>query len=172
MPGRIERTKEVGLARPVRARHGRVGDRPHTAAAEVPRIDPRPCVDRQHDASAASAVSGQDGEPALDGPDPTELLAAARDELVAGEAVEPRELLDDRGPHRGDHRLGVTVRAAERLLDGEDLAGDQIDAWKRRITLTGTLDPEQRTRLLEIADKCPVHRTLEGNSIVKTILMD
>ena len=36
---------------------------------------------------------------------------------------------------------------------------DRIDRW---ITLTGPLDGEQRARLMEIADKCPVHRTLTG----------
>jgi putative redox protein len=34
---------------------------------------------------------------------------------------------------------------------------DQID---RVITMEGPLDAEQRKRLMEIADKCPVHRTL------------
>ncbi|MEL6452768.1 MAG: bifunctional alpha/beta hydrolase/OsmC family protein [Pseudomonadota bacterium] len=55
--------------------------------------------------------------------------------------------------------------------DAETGVGDQIDAWKRRITLTGTLDPKQRTRLLEIADKCPVHRTLEKTATVTTELV-
>lgn len=38
----------------------------------------------------------------------------------------------------------------------------QIDVIERRITLQGDLDSDQRTRLLEIAAKCPVHRTLTG----------
>src|SRR6266496_2490262 len=38
----------------------------------------------------------------------------------------------------------------------------QIDVIERRITLVGPLDAEQRLRLLEIAKKCPVHRTLTG----------
>lgn len=32
----------------------------------------------------------------------------------------------------------------------------------RRVEITGDLDEEQRARLLEIASRCPVHRTLEG----------
>jgi putative redox protein len=32
----------------------------------------------------------------------------------------------------------------------------------------GALDDEQRARLLEIADKCPVHRTLESEVVVTT----
>jgi len=38
----------------------------------------------------------------------------------------------------------------------------QIDQIERRITLKGQLDQSQRARLLEIAEKCPVHRTLTG----------
>jgi len=38
----------------------------------------------------------------------------------------------------------------------------QIDQIERRITLKGQLDQSQRERLLEIAEKCPVHRTLTG----------
>jgi len=56
--------------------------------------------------------------------------------------------------------------------DAETGVGDKIDQWKRRITLTGALDAEQRQRLLEIADKCPVHRTLERSSTVVTELVE
>ena len=38
----------------------------------------------------------------------------------------------------------------------------QIDLIERRITLAGPLDDDQRARLLEIAQKCPVHRTITG----------
>ncbi|WP_299041004.1 alpha/beta fold hydrolase [uncultured Tateyamaria sp.] len=54
--------------------------------------------------------------------------------------------------------------------DAGTVAGDKIDTWKRRITLTGSLDDTQRQRLLEIADKCPVHKTLERTSKVVTEL--
>ena len=47
---------------------------------------------------------------------------------------------------------------------------DRVDAFKRVITLDGALDDSQRKRLLEIADKCPVHKTLERSSIVTTEL--
>lgn len=52
--------------------------------------------------------------------------------------------------------------------DAETTLGDKIDTWRRRITLKGPLATEQRARLLEIADKCPVHRTLERSSKVIT----
>lgn len=55
--------------------------------------------------------------------------------------------------------------------DAEPGSGDKIDTWRRRIKLTGPLDADQRQRLLEIADKCPVHRTLEKSSKVLTELL-
>lgn len=36
----------------------------------------------------------------------------------------------------------------------------KIDQLQREIELHGDLDPQQRQRLLEIADRCPVHKTL------------
>ncbi|AXI44275.1 bifunctional alpha/beta hydrolase/OsmC family protein [Sulfitobacter sp. SK011] len=56
--------------------------------------------------------------------------------------------------------------------DAETGSGDKIDTWRRRIYLTGDLTGDQRQRLLEIADKCPVHRTLERSSEVLTELVD
>lgn len=49
-------------------------------------------------------------------------------------------------------------------------AGDKVDTFRRKIRLTGDLSAEQRQKLLEIADKCPVHRTLEKSSKVITEL--
>jgi putative redox protein len=44
---------------------------------------------------------------------------------------------------------------------------DRIDS---DIELTGTLSAEQRARLLEIAEKCPVHRTLTSEIDIRTRL--
>ena len=55
--------------------------------------------------------------------------------------------------------------------DAETGSGDKIDQWMRKISLTGDLTDAQRHRLLEIADKCPVHRTLERSSTVHTELI-
>ena len=46
----------------------------------------------------------------------------------------------------------------------------QKDRVERRIRLAGDLDEEQRARLLEIADRCPVHRTLEGEIDIRSRL--
>jgi uncharacterized OsmC-like protein/pimeloyl-ACP methyl ester carboxylesterase len=45
-----------------------------------------------------------------------------------------------------------------------------LETFTRVITLEGDLTEDQRGRLLEIADKCPVHRTLERGSHVHTRL--
>ncbi len=44
-----------------------------------------------------------------------------------------------------------------------------IDRIERAITLLGNLDDDQRRRLLEIADKCPVHRTLTSEVDIRTV---
>ena len=46
----------------------------------------------------------------------------------------------------------------------------KIDEFVRKVTLVGDLTQEQRARLLEIADKCPVHKTLHSRVRVKTEL--
>ena len=46
----------------------------------------------------------------------------------------------------------------------------RIDRIDREITLEGELDAQQRAKLLEIADKCPVHRTLHSEVLIKTRL--
>ncbi|WP_420317026.1 alpha/beta fold hydrolase [Ekhidna sp.] len=55
-------------------------------------------------------------------------------------------------------------------LDGENSESSKgkIDQIKRKIKLTGDLTDEQRKRLIEIADRCPVHKTLEGKPDILT----
>lgn len=45
---------------------------------------------------------------------------------------------------------------------------DKVDVFSREVFIEGDLDEAQRARLLEIADKCPVHRTLEAQAVVET----
>ena len=47
--------------------------------------------------------------------------------------------------------------------------GDRIDRFVRSVSLLGELSEEQRARLMEIADRCPVHRTLERGARIETI---
>jgi len=44
-----------------------------------------------------------------------------------------------------------------------------IDRIERVITLEGDLDAGQRAQLMEIADKCPVHRTLQSEIDIRTV---
>ena len=53
----------------------------------------------------------------------------------------------------------------EDCVDGREARLDRIH---REIELVGDLDDEQRARLMEIADRCPVHRTLERGVVVET----
>tara|TARA_E500000318_G_scaffold109460_1_gene122458 strand:- start:116 stop:1348 length:1233 start_codon:yes stop_codon:yes gene_type:complete len=46
--------------------------------------------------------------------------------------------------------------------------GGKIDRFERKLTFIGNLDADTRARLLEIANKCPVHRTLEATSLIVT----
>ena len=72
-------------------------------------------------------------------------------------------------------RVSVALRHekihAEDCADCETSEG-RVDRIEREITVTGALDAEQRQRLLEIADKCPVHRTLENEVKVVTALAE
>lgn len=48
----------------------------------------------------------------------------------------------------------------------------KIDLFRREIELVGNLDQDQRARLLEIANKCPVHKTLHNTIEVSTSLRE
>ena len=54
--------------------------------------------------------------------------------------------------------------------DAEPGGNNRIDEFTRVIRLEGDLDEDQRTRLMQIADKCPVHRTLEKGAQVRSFL--
>ena len=66
---------------------------------------------------------------------------------------------------------GVTVHLRHQREHGDDLEGKRsIDVIEREIELEGELDEAQRARLLEIADRCPVHKTLHNQLEVRTTL--
>jgi putative redox protein len=54
--------------------------------------------------------------------------------------------------------------------DAGSEATSKIDSFVRTITLTGDLDADQRARLLEITDRCPVHQSLERSNHIETKL--
>ncbi|MGI8394097.1 bifunctional alpha/beta hydrolase/OsmC family protein [Leucobacter sp. Z1108] len=70
-------------------------------------------------------------------------------------------------------RIGVTLRHSR--IHAEDCATcekttGQVDHIERVISIEGELTSDQRESLLSIADRCPVHRTLEGSVAVTTTL--
>jgi putative redox protein len=69
----------------------------------------------------------------------------------------------------------VVVRLRHSKVHAEDCANCEnkaamIDRIDRAIELVGALDAAQRTRLLQIADMCPVHRTLSAKIDIRTTL--
>ena len=58
---------------------------------------------------------------------------------------------------------------AEDCVDCEQQDG-KIHEFRRRLSIAGELTDAQRERMLEIADRCPVHRTLENEIKVRTSL--
>ncbi|WP_029587167.1 bifunctional alpha/beta hydrolase/OsmC family protein [Bradyrhizobium sp. URHD0069] len=71
----------------------------------------------------------------------------------------------------------VTVRLKHSKIHAEDCADCEtrvgmLDQIERIITIEGALDAEQRKKLMEIADKCPVHRTLTSEIHIVTHAAD
>jgi putative redox protein len=70
----------------------------------------------------------------------------------------------------------VTVRLRHSRIHAEDCADCEtkqgmLDRIEREIALSGLLVDEQRAKLLDIADRCPVHRTLTSEISIRTSLV-
>lgn len=109
------------------------------------------------------AVGGTD-----EGPTPYEYLLAG---LGACTAMTLRLYAD----RKGWPLDGVRVHLTHARVHAEDCADcegapKKLDRIERTLEVSGQLDGEQRQRLLEIAERCPVHRTLTGTIEVHTEL--
>ncbi len=72
---------------------------------------------------------------------------------------------------------GLSVKLTHAKVHAEDCTDcdtkpGKIDRIERQITIEGDLDDAQREKLLEISEKCPVHRTLNSEVRIKTRLAD
>ena len=102
------------------------------------------------------------------GPSPYSLLLAA---LGACTAMTLRLYARNKGWPLGS----VEVRLSHEKIHARDCATcetkeGRLDRIEREVILGGPLTDEQRTRLGEIADRCPVHRTLTSEIHIQTRL--
>ena len=102
------------------------------------------------------------------GPDPYEHLLAALGTCTS-------MTLRMYARHKKLPLKNVRVQLRHSRQHGEDCqhCDDQharVDVIEREITLSGELEQAQRERLLEIADRCPVHKTLHGKIVVNSKL--
>jgi len=102
------------------------------------------------------------------GPTPYDLLSAA---LATCTTMTLRMYAN----HKKLDFESATVRVEHGKIHAEDCQdcesdGGKIDEFRRTISLEGDLTEAERQRMLEIADRCPVHRTLHGEIKVRSKL--
>ena len=99
------------------------------------------------------------------GPDPYELLNAS---LGACTSMTIRMYADRKSIPLDT--VSVTVRQSKDYAEDCEHCeeGEKVDIFERDIRLSGDLDAQQHAKLIEIADKCPVHRTLHGEVVIRT----
>lgn len=105
-------------------------------------------------ADEPEALGGTDA-----GPTPYEMLLGA---LAGCTAMTLRMYADRKGwPVESIHVAMRSARSHEPDCESCETESVGIGRIEREVELTGALDDEQRARLLQIADRCPVKQTLE-----------
>jgi len=107
-----------------------------------------------HFLSDAGLENGGDGA----GPNPHEYLGAA---LAACTSMTLKMYAG---------RKAMNLENAVVTVDIERI--DEVEKFSRDIQLIGNLSMEEKERLLEIANKCPIHKALTGQIQIKTQLVN
>ena len=107
-----------------------------------------------HYVSDAEVSKGGNGT----GPSPHEFLGAA---LAACTSMTLKMYSE---------RKSINLKNAIVTVDIE--RHDDVEIFTRHIELIGDLDDEQRARMLEIAQRCPIHKALAGEIQIKTQLVN
>jgi uncharacterized OsmC-like protein len=94
------------------------------------------------------------------GPDPYELLLGALGACTAMTIL----MYARRKKWQVDHVRVELDHSRVHVRDCEQCETDDVklDYFRKRVTVRGSLTEEQRARLAEISQRCPVHRTLTG----------
>ncbi len=103
------------------------------------------------------------------GPSPYELLNAG----LAACTVMTMKLYAERKKWPLEEAFVYITHSKKHVADMEDesKSGTYLDHISKKIELIGDLDAEQREKLMQIAAKCPVHKTLQSKVEIETTLI-
>ncbi len=102
------------------------------------------------------------------GPNPYALLLSS---LAACKLMTIRHYAERKGwpPPEASVELSIHKVYARDCEDCESDPNAQVDVIEQSIRLEGDYSDEQLERMMVIADKCPVHRTLTSETVIRTV---
>lgn len=105
------------------------------------------------------------------GPDPYALLLAS---LAACKIITMQMYSRKKGFPLAGVELSMSTHKVH-ARDCEDCESDpeaRVDIIETEIRLLGELGPDEKQRIIEISEKCPVHRTLTSETKIRTVLLN